>query len=190
LTLLDEGSYILVGAVGFLVLDNNKIEFYFCAMYQQRQLAPALRQAISGFPAILLTGPRQSGKTTFLRHEAGEQADYSSFDDPLEREDVLWDGGYPIRAIHPDRRDLWLRSYISTYIERDVRQIRNIPDLRVFSQFLKLAAAHHSQEFHPADLSRELGITQPTVKSWGAYSKRLMLRTSCRHGFAAMANVW
>ncbi len=278
LTLLDEGSYILVGAVGFLVLDNNKIEFYFCAMYQQRQLAPALRQAISGFPAILLTGPRQSGKTTFLRHEAGELADYSSFDDPLERdfalvdptgfpgrftdrpvildeiqhvpallshlkmridrepdrcgrslltgsqqfglmrdvseslagrvailelppfshtefarsdlEDVLWDGGYPIRAIHPDRRDLWLRSYISTYIERDVRQIRNIPDLRVFSQFLKLAAAHHSQEFHPADLSRELGITQPTVKSWGAYSKRLMLRTSCRHGFAAMANVW
>jgi hypothetical protein len=105
-------------------------------------------------------------------------------------EDVLWDGGYPIRAIHPDRRDLWLRSYISTYIERNVRQIRNIPDLRVFSQFLKLAAAHHSQEFHPADLSRELGITQPTVKSWGAYSKRLMLRTSCRHGFAAMANVW
>ena len=224
-------------------------------MYQQRQLAPALRQALAGFPAILITGPRQSGKTTFLRHEAGEQVDYISFDDPLERdfaavdpagflgrftdrpvildeiqyvpallshlkmridkepgrcgrwlltgsqqfglmrdvseslagrvailelppfsqtefsrpdlEDVLWNGGYPIPAMHPDRRDLWLRSYVSTYIERDVRQIRNIPDLRVFSQFLNLAAARHGQEFHPADLSRELGITQPTVKSWG-----------------------
>jgi predicted AAA+ superfamily ATPase len=224
-------------------------------MYQQRQLAPALRQALAGFPSTLLTGPRQSGKTTFLRHEAGEQVDHISFDDPLERdfaavdpagflgrftdrpvildeiqyvpallshlkmridnepglcgrwlltgsqqfglmrdvseslagrvailelppfsqaefarpdlEDVLWNGGYPIPAMHPDRRDIWLRSYVSTYIERDVRQIRNIPDLGVFNQFLNLAAARHSQEFHPADLSRELGITQPTVKSWG-----------------------
>lgn len=224
-------------------------------MYQQRQLAPALHQALAGFPAILLTGPRQSGKTTFLRHEAGDRVDYISFDDPLERdfaavdpagflgrfterpaildeiqyvpgllphlkmridnepgrcgqwlltgsqqfglmrdiseslagrvailelppfsqaefaradlEDVLWNGGYPIPAMHPERRDIWLRSYVSTYIERDVRQIRNIPDLRVFNQFLNLAAASHGQEFHPADLSRELGITQPTAKSWG-----------------------
>ena len=69
--------------------------------------------------------------------------------------------------MHPNRRDLWVRSYISTYVERDVRQIRNIPDLRLFNQFLSLAAARHSQEFHPADLSRELGLTQPSVKSWG-----------------------
>jgi predicted AAA+ superfamily ATPase len=224
-------------------------------MYQQRALAPILHRALLGFPAILLTGPRQSGKTTFLRHEAGEQSEYVSFDDPLERdfaavdpagfldrfvdrpvildeiqyvpvllshlkmridkepgrcgrwlltgsqqfslmrdiseslagrvailelppfshaefarpelEDVLWNGGYPIPAMHPDRRDLWLRGYVSTYIERDVRQIRNIPDLAAFNQFLSLVAARHSQEFHPADLSRELGVTQPTVKSWG-----------------------
>jgi len=223
-------------------------------MYQQRLLAPALRQALAGFPAVLLTGPRQSGKTTFLRQEAAE-ADYISFDDPLERDfatvdpigflarfadrpvildeiqyvpallshikiridddpgrcgrwlltgsqqfglmrdvseslagrvailelppfshmeyprlslaDALWNGSYPIPAIHPDRRDLWLRSYVSTYIERDVRQIRNIPDLRAFNQFLNLAATRHGQEFHAADLSRELGITQPTAKSWG-----------------------
>ncbi len=29
-----------------------------------------------------------------------------------------------------------------------------------------MAAAHHGQEFHPADLARELGVSQPTVKSW------------------------
>ncbi|MBK7424762.1 MAG: ATP-binding protein [Propionivibrio sp.] len=224
-------------------------------MYRQRQLATALQNALAGFPAVLVTGPRQSGKTTFLRHEAGEQLDYVSFDDPLERDfaavdpagflrrfadrpvildeiqyvpelfshlklridadpgrcgrwlltgsqqfglmrdvseslagrvgilelppfsytefprsslgETLWNGGYPIPALHPDRRDLWLRSYIATYIERDVRQIRNIPDLRTFNQFLNLAATRHGQEFHTADLARELGMTQPTVKSWG-----------------------
>lgn len=47
-----------------------------------------------------------------------------------------------------------------------MRQIRAIPDLRAFNQFLALAAAHHGQEFNAATLSRELGISQPTVKAW------------------------
>ena len=223
-------------------------------MYRQRLLAATLRRARKGFPAVLVTGPRQSGKTTFLRHEAGAGVAYVSFDDPAEREfatadpagflarfagraaildeiqyapallshlklridaepgrcgrwlltgsqqfglmreageslagrvailelppfshlelprasleKTLWNGGYPIPALHPGRRDLWLRGYVATYLERDARQIRNIPDLRTFGQFLSLAAARHGQEFHPAEFARELGVSQPTVKSW------------------------
>jgi predicted AAA+ superfamily ATPase len=36
--------------------------------YIQRSLAPMLKKAISEFPAVVLTGPRQSGKTTLLKH--------------------------------------------------------------------------------------------------------------------------
>jgi hypothetical protein len=223
-------------------------------MYRQRQLAATLKRARAQFPAVLVTGPRQSGKTTLLRHEAGADVDYISFDDPAERdfaatdpegflarltrraavldeiqyaphllpylklridsertrtgrwlltgsqqfalmrdvseslagrvailelppfshgelpraslETALWNGGYPIPALHPERRDLWLRGYVATYLERDARQVRNIPDLRTFSQFLSLAAAHHGREFHPSELARDLGVSQPTVKSW------------------------
>ena len=39
-------------------------------MYLRRQLLPALQTALSQFPAVLVTGPRQPGKTTFLREEA------------------------------------------------------------------------------------------------------------------------
>lgn len=60
-------------------------------MYQQRTLVLTLQQALAGFPAVLITGPRQSGKTTFLLHETGTQADYVSFDDPLERDYALQD---------------------------------------------------------------------------------------------------
>jgi hypothetical protein len=204
---------------------------------------------------VLVTGPRQSGKTTFLRAETADRADYISFDDPLERDfaiqdpagflarfterpvildeiqyapallpwlkmridaeprrcgrwlltgsqqfhlmrDVgeslagrvallelppfsrleyprptleaeLWGGGYPVPSLYPERRDLWLRGYFSTYVERDVRQLRNIADLHAFSQFLALAASRHAQQFHPAHLARELGLSQPTIKSWG-----------------------
>ncbi len=53
-------------------------------MYLQRQLRQAFACACKGFPAVLVTGPRQSGKTTFLRHNEPD-VPYVSFDDPLER---------------------------------------------------------------------------------------------------------
>lgn len=55
-------------------------------IYLPRQLSATLREALGTFPAALLTGPRQSGKTTFLRRELGDRYEYVSFDDPLERD--------------------------------------------------------------------------------------------------------
>jgi predicted AAA+ superfamily ATPase len=78
---------------------------------------------------------------------------------------ILWNGRYPEPALYPEKRDMWLRSYIQTYIERDVRQLQNIRDLRAFEQFVALACARHSQEFNSAAFSREVGITLPTAKS-------------------------
>jgi uncharacterized protein len=226
-------------------------------MYLRRQLSDILKTAMRQFPAVLVTGPRQAGKTTMLQHEAGENCAYVSFDDPVERsfaqtdpngfldrfgrqtvildeiqyvpdllpslklridkdrqingrwiltgsqqfhlmkniseslagriaildqlpfsldelltnhplnlETLIWSGCYPEPALTPEKRDLWLRSYLQTYIERDVRQLQNIRDLRAFEQFVALACARHSQEFNSANFSRETGITLPTAKSW------------------------
>src|SRR3972149_10393493 len=54
-------------------------------MYVRRLLHSTLSQAVKQFPAVLITGPRQAGKTTFVLHEAGKDAAYISFDDPIER---------------------------------------------------------------------------------------------------------
>lgn len=225
-------------------------------MYVRRYLSDTLQKAMEQFPAVLVTGPRQAGKTTLLQHEMGEAAAYVSFDDPVERsfaradpngfldrfgdrpvildeiqyapellsslklridkdrqrngrwlltgsqqfhlmrnvgeslagrvaildqlpfsidelsgqapplEQFLWNGCYPEPALYPDKRDLWLRAYIQTYLERDVRQLQNVRDLRAFEQFVALACARHSQEFNSAGFSRETGVTLPTAKSW------------------------
>jgi hypothetical protein len=211
--------------------------------------------ALEQFPAVLVTGPRQSGKSTFLQHELPE-APYITFDDPLNREfalgdpngfldqfqgrrvvldeiqyvpeilphvkiridrnrapgtwlmtgsqqfhfmqnigetlagriailellplslaetaagrrpleHILWTGLFPEPACFPEKRDLWLKSYVQTYLERDVRQLDAVRSFRAFETFVSLCAARHAQEFHPAALARECGVSQPTVRAWG-----------------------
>jgi len=236
-------------------------------MYLPRALNNLFRQALSSFPALLVTGPRQSGKTTFLQHTMGSACSYVSLDDPMSRDfalndpngfldqfqdmpvildeiqyapellpyikmridrnpgtfgqwlltgsqqfalmhqsseslagriaimellpfsltelptralaDVIWQGGYPVPALHRDRLRLWVSSYIQTYLERDVRQLINVHDLHRFEMFINLCAAGHGQTFQAAALARAAGVSQPTIKSWigvleAAYTVRLV----------------
>lgn len=226
-------------------------------MYLQRHLAHILDSALSQFPAVLVTGPRQSGKTTFLVEEYGDRFHYATFDDPLTREfaredpngfldqstgrpfildeiqyvpellpylkiridqhrhkmgrwlltgsqqfllmknvgeslagriallellplsileqprigaldTVLWYGGYPELALYPEKRDLWMSSYIQTYIERDIRLLQSVQDLHAFELFLSLCGGRHGQVFNKAALARESGLSEPTIKTWGS----------------------
>ncbi len=62
--------------------------------------------------------------------------------------------------------DQYYASYLSTYIERDVRSITNIQDLSLFSNFMRVIAARVSQEVNYADMASALGVSAPTVKAW------------------------
>jgi predicted AAA+ superfamily ATPase len=81
-------------------------------------------------------------------------------------ENTIWTGLFPEPACFPGKRDLWVKSYIQTYLERDIRQLEAIRDFRSFELFVGLCAAFHSQEFRPAELARNCGVSQPTIKSW------------------------
>lgn len=227
-------------------------------MYVKRLIKNIVDQALQTFPAVLITGPRQSGKTTFLKEEYGKEYLYVSFDDPLERQfakedpngfldrfdnkpiildeiqyvpdfftwlkiridsdrkqsgrfvmtgsqqfqimknvsdslagriaifdllpfysdeyftvhpehtiqEIIWNGGYPEVVLHPKQRNLWISSYIRSYVERDVRQLQNIRDLGQFEQFISLLAARHAQELNLSDLSRSIGLSVPGCKKW------------------------
>jgi len=243
--------------------------------YLPRGLEPVLQRAAREFPAVVLTGARQTGKTTLLKHLFGERYRYVSLETPdvlaavradprgflqlyapplildevqnapellpYIKEDIdshrerkgqyilsgsqnllmmqrvsetlagrcailqlmpfsfaerkgepqtgfIWErepsaepaafsiaqwwqwflrGSYPEIALD-EQRDLtlWYASYVQTYLERDVRALRQVGDLLSYQTFLRVLAARSGQLLNLSDISRDLGISVNTAKAW------------------------
>ncbi len=85
---------------------------------------------------------------------------------PERLEDVLFQGFYPsIYAKKIDSRE-WIQSYMQTYIERDVRNLKQITDLSTFQKFLQLCAGRIGQLLDLTSIGNDCGITAHTVRSW------------------------
>ena len=217
--------------------------------YIPRTLTGPLRRAARHFPALLVTGPRRSGKTTLLKG-CFPKASYYLLEDPdvvaLVRRDprsflerlkipVILDeiqnipelfnyirtlidttpqksgqwlftgsqeaplmrgvtesmagrmaifqllplslqetrrvsmigGGFPEAISRPAQdAELWFRSYIQTYIERDVRAVSSIRDLGTFRRFLMFLASRIGQTVNRSEIAAPLGVSVPTISEW------------------------
>ncbi len=234
-------------------------------IYVSRDIEQTLLRSVSQFPSIAILGPRQSGKSTLLKHLFSKTHSYASLDDPLTREKALSDpktflgslgkkaiideiqyvpelttyikiaidehrdrkgsflltgsqqfsmiknlgdslagrvalfdlfpfsfqeksrahlirdavsakdgfvhacvrGCYPEIAVGPKiDRERWYGSYMSSYLERDVRGVYDIGNLRDFQRFIQILAARTAQVLNLSSLANDLGITVNTVKRW------------------------
>lgn len=85
---------------------------------------------------------------------------------PEKWEELLFKGFYPPiydRNIMPQ---VWYSDYVLTYIERDVRQLINVQDLRTYHRFLQMCAARTGQILNLSSLANDCGISHNTAKSW------------------------
>jgi hypothetical protein len=227
--------------------------------YIHRQLEKPLKEALEQFPVVLITGPRQAGKSTLLQH-CLKGVHYVTFDDVLIRQlaesdpalflktyeppliideiqyvpsllshikmkvdadrgrngqyiltgsqifplmkgvseslagriaifqlyplgwreiphkdlydvravaEQMLKGFYPAFEVDPQLNPkFWHSAYLSTYLERDLRTMRNIHDLGQFQRYLVLLASRAGQLFNLNEIGKECGISQTTAKDW------------------------
>jgi len=89
---------------------------------------------------------------------------------PLSTEETekasLLRGGFPEVLARPAAGTVWFRSYVQTYLERDVRAVSAIRDLATFRRFLALLASRCGQILNRTDLAAPLGVSVPTISQW------------------------
>ncbi|ETR70846.1 MAG: ATPase AAA [Candidatus Magnetoglobus multicellularis str. Araruama] len=78
----------------------------------------------------------------------------------------LLQGFYP--GVHDRRLNATLayKNYFETYIQKDLRELIQIKNLRLFNKFVKLCAGRIGQIFSANSLSNEVGVSVPTIQSW------------------------
>ena len=78
----------------------------------------------------------------------------------------LYKGFYPKLYAEDIPSTDWLSAYVQTYVERDIRQLINIKNLKQFQTFLSLCAGHVGQIVNHTALSKAVGIHNTTIKEW------------------------
>jgi uncharacterized protein len=78
----------------------------------------------------------------------------------------LWRGGYP--RIHDQGLDpgTWRNDYLSTYVQRDVRQVLEVSNLAAFTTFVRLVAGRTGQELNLSALGADAGVSHNTARAW------------------------
>lgn len=80
--------------------------------------------------------------------------------------ELILTGGYPEVWEEKLTPNKWISSYLQTYVQRDVRQIRNISNLASFNRFIRLCANYAGQILNRDELARQLSVDTKTIQAW------------------------
>lgn len=143
-----------------------------------RHLKVAVDRDREHYGAFILTGSQLpnlmkevsdslAGRASIVQLEPLTYAEAKAARPDLGVEEFLIRSGFPELWATPatDARD-FLRSYVATYLERDVRQLLQVSNLRDFERFLRAAALRSAQLLNRADLARDTGVSGSTAAAW------------------------
>ena len=149
------------------------------------QLLPFIKQRVDGgsLPpgAIQLTGSQNframagvseslAGRVAILNlfGLSNEEKDLASRPSPNDYFATLLETGFPRLLGNDDAaaRDLYLSSYVQTYIERDIRELLRVEKRREFETFVRLCALRTGQVVNYQDLAHDANVAPATVKEW------------------------
>lgn len=143
-------------------------------------LVPKVSESLAGRMEILRLWPLSQGEilgirerfleALFARHRPALPPNRTREQDI---ESVITRGGYPelVARDSAARREAWLSAYVTTLIERDVRNLANIEGLSDLPRVLGLLAARTGALLNVAEVSRDSGVAHTTLKRYLALLK-------------------
>ncbi len=154
--IIDEAQYVphLFSYIQTLVDESRQMGQYILSGSQNFQLLENITQSLAGRVALFRLLPFDF---TELKQANLLSADY------LE---AIRMGFYPALFDRKISSTIFYANYIQTYVERDVVQLINIKDVRLFRIFLGLCAARAGQLLNVNSLANECDISQATAKAW------------------------
>jgi uncharacterized protein len=162
----EAGSFLLTGSANVLLMPN-------------------IADSLAGRIEILNLRPLSQGEIVgnredFIDWVCGDEFDLPTDKNTIEREELfkkMLIGGYPeaIQRKSENRRTAWFNSYITTLLQRDVRDLANIEGLIDFPKLLSILAARASGLLNYAEVSRTVGLPQTTLKRYIALLENLFL---------------
>lgn len=107
-----------------------------------------------------------AGRTCILTLLPFSIKELSGFQTKLTTFDIIYQGTFP--GLHNDNLNpnRFFNGYVQTYIERDVRALINLKDLRLFQNFLLLIAGRIGQVINFTSISNDIGVSSTTIKNW------------------------
>jgi predicted AAA+ superfamily ATPase len=134
--------------------ERNSIGEYIITGSQNFLMMEQITQSLAGRVALLTLLPfsYQELKNTNYKPETWEKYALS--------------GSYPRRIIQNIDSIDYYENYIKTYVERDVRLMKNITNLDLFQKFIQLLAGRVGQLFNQSSLGNELDLDNKTINSW------------------------
>jgi predicted AAA+ superfamily ATPase len=171
--LIDEVQYApeLFPYIKIIVDREKKKGLFWLTGSQPFLLMKGVSESLAGRVAILeMQGFSQAEK--FHREPAVFLPDNLSRDNrsPLSTNhlyEIILNGSFPELIANKEMdRDLFFASYIKTYIERDIRMLKQIEDEHRFIQFIKVTAARSGQLLNYSNLAADVDISENTAKSW------------------------
>lgn len=153
--IIDEAQYVPeIFSYLQVYVDNDPERQYIITGSQNFLLMEKITQSLAGRVAILYLLPFSMKELEHTEYQKSSWQEYAFM------------GGYPRifdKQLNPTE---WLMNYITTYVERDARQLLNISDLNSFQKFIALCAGRIGQLINFTSVANELSISYHTVQKW------------------------
>lgn len=119
------------------------------------------------FPLMKSVSESLAGRADVLELEPLSWRETRRVRPTLAIEEFLLRGGFPELHARPEiDANGYHRAYLATYLERDLRQMLQVTQLRDYERFLRACALRTAQLLNRADLARDVGIGGSTAAAW------------------------